>query len=178
MHTPVLLMSLLIFCFIPTAQSHQEFSPDQETLFSTSGLASTYQNESGGNFKPEQVHLVDFNEQTGNYLFRGNMPLNSETFTYHELLGVMNNHSIDKPGHPLPESVRIIDVSLVNTIEKSEKKHLERERSFFDQNRELGEVINHPIYGIPISVKHTHRQWRKKLSKKWGKNKLENRVTI
>lgn len=177
MHTSVLITLLLALSPIPAALSYQELSTDEETFLSTEGLATSYQNETGGNFKPKRVHLVAFNEKTGNYLFRGNMPLNSETFAYDELLGVINSHTLEKLGTSLPETVRIIDVSLVNSIEKSEKKHLEKERSFFSQNPDLGEVINRPIYGIPISVKHTHRKWRKHFSKKWGRDKLDNLVT-
>ncbi|WP_066015862.1 dual specificity protein phosphatase family protein [Endozoicomonas atrinae] len=176
MHTPMLFTLFLAFSIIINAQSHQVFSTEEEILLSTEGLATSYQNETGGSFKPERVHLVAYNEQTGNYLFRGNMPLNSETFAYDELLGIMNVRSQEELGALLPESVKIIDVSLVNSIEKSEKRHLEKERSFFAQNPELGEVINRPIYGIPISVKHTHRKWRKHFSKKWGKDKLESLI--
>ena len=176
MPTLRLLPAILLACFLSEAQPQQTLFPGEDLFLNAEGLATNYQNETGGNFKPERVHLVAYNEQTGNYLFRGNMPLNSETFAYDELLGIMNVRSQEELGALLPESVKIIDVSLVNSIEKSEKRHLEKERSFFAQNPELGEVINRPIYGIPISVRHTHRKWRKHFSKKWGKDKLESLI--
>ncbi|WP_419533158.1 hypothetical protein [Endozoicomonas sp.] len=176
MHAYVRLLFLLIIAFSPVAQSHQERSLDTETFLNTSGLAAAYQNEPSSEFKPERVHLVDYNEQTGNYLFRGNMPLNSKTFAYHELMGIVNSHAIEQTGSPIPEMVRIIDISLINTINPNERRHLAKEHGFFDQNKELGEVIHYPVYGIPVSVKHTHRKWRKHFAKKWGKDKLESLV--
>ncbi|MGY4534167.1 hypothetical protein ACVW0Y_003305 [Pseudomonas sp. TE3786] len=116
----------------------------------------------GSSFSPELVHLVDHDSNTGNFLFRGNMPISNKAFSYQQLVAAMRNAS---PGVPLPDKVYLIDVSLVNSINPAEAADLKIEQGFWQQNPTLGKLINHPVYGSITSPNDYPSALRKRLEK-------------
>eukprot|EP01095_Lingulamoeba_sp_RSL-Kostka_P011042 TRINITY_DN4103_c0_g1_i1.p1 TRINITY_DN4103_c0_g1~~TRINITY_DN4103_c0_g1_i1.p1 ORF type:complete len:243 (+),score=67.07 TRINITY_DN4103_c0_g1_i1:49-777(+) len=98
------------------------------------------------NFEPQKVQLIDFNSETGNFLFRGNEPLNSTGFAYDQLVSTLkeraNNASIE-----FPSKFTLLDVTFLNHLKKEERDDLRTERKFFKQNPELGAYVHHFMMG-------------------------------
>lgn len=116
----------------------------------------------GSHFNPALVHLVDHDTNTGNFLFRGNMPIAGQALSYQQLLTAMRSAS---PGAPLPAKVYVVDVSLVNTVNPAEAADLKIEGAFWQQNPTLGKLINHPVYGSLSSPNDYPSAVRKRLEK-------------
>eukprot|EP01094_Clydonella_sp_ATCC50884_P019598 TRINITY_DN3873_c0_g1_i2.p1 TRINITY_DN3873_c0_g1~~TRINITY_DN3873_c0_g1_i2.p1 ORF type:complete len:252 (-),score=95.71 TRINITY_DN3873_c0_g1_i2:272-991(-) len=94
-----------------------------------------------------KVQLIDYNNATGNFLFRGNEPIINGTFAYDELTQYMaaraNNASI-----PFPSDYYLIDISFINRLKKSEREDLQAETKFFETNPSLGELAHHFLMGV------------------------------
>jgi hypothetical protein len=113
-------------------------------------------------FTPELVSLLATDAGSGNYLFRGNMPIDGNEFSYNQLRAAMKKAA---PGGVLPEQYFLIDISLVNSINPNEAADLAIERQFWKVNSHLGQVINHPVYGSLTSPNDYPEQVRKKLER-------------
>lgn len=110
-------------------------------------------------FSPRKLRLVDYNPVSGNYLFRGNMPIIKGQFAYQELIDTMNQRSMEKLQAPLPEDIYIFDISLISKL--GERHLLKQEQIFTQTNPDLVHLIHHPVYGAvsnpdyyPKSVLH------------------------
>ncbi len=100
-------------------------------------------------FTPRKLRLVDYNPLSGNYLFRGNMPIANGRFAYDELINTMNQRSIDKLETPLPEDAYILDISLISKLNESHL--LKHEQVFTHTNPDLMYLIHYPVYGAVSS---------------------------
>ncbi|WP_257266869.1 protein-tyrosine phosphatase family protein [Endozoicomonas sp. ONNA2] len=110
-------------------------------------------------FSPRKLRLVDYNPESGNYLFRGNMPIIKGQFAYQELIDTMNQRSLEKLQLPLPDNIFIFDISLISKL--GERHLLRKEQVFSQTNPDLVHLIHHPVYGAasnpdyyPKSVLH------------------------
>jgi hypothetical protein len=113
-------------------------------------------------FSPAMVSLIALNSESGNFLYRGDMPINGQQFSYDELRSALKNAT---PGGALPDQYFVVDISLVNSINPQEAVHLGIERRFWKDNNELGQVINHPVYGSLTSPNDYSTEERKRLEK-------------
>ncbi|WP_422462632.1 hypothetical protein [Endozoicomonas sp. ALB115] len=110
-------------------------------------------------FSPRKLRLIDYNPVSGNYLFRGNMPVIKGRFAYQKLIDTMNRRSIEQLHTPLPENIYIYDFSLISKL--GERHLLKQEQMFAQINPDLMQLIHHPVYGAasnpdyyPTSVLH------------------------
>ena len=110
-------------------------------------------------FTPRKLRLVDYNPLSGNYLFRGNMPIIKGRFAYKELIDIMNQRSIEKLEATLPENIYVLDISLISKLNESHL--LKHEKVFTHTNPDLVHLIHYPVYGAvsspdyyPSSVLH------------------------
>lgn len=113
-------------------------------------------------FNPELVRLLDYNTDTGAFLFRGNMPVANNALVYQQLLTAMRKAS---PGTPMADKVFVVDISLVNEVIPAEANDLKIEKNFWQQNPTLGKLINHPVYGSLTSPNDYPSAVRKQLEK-------------
>ena len=91
-------------------------------------------------FNFSHVRLVD-RSTTGNFLFRGGIPLNSsDEFAYHQLVREMRRVA----GAGFPSHFQLVDICLLT----AETADIENERQFFTTNPHLGRFIHWPIYGV------------------------------
>ena len=112
---------------------------------------------------PNLVRLVQGDRTSGNFLFRGNMPVANGVFQYSELTQAIRNAG---QGSGLPANFRVIDISLVNELTPAEKKALAVEKAYWASRPTLGQLISHPIYGSltsPNSYPATKRMELEKL---------------
>ncbi len=88
-----------------------------------------------------RVHLVDM--AAGNFLFRGNMPVNSTGFAYDQLVQYMSERALSEGGVKLPAQIYLIDVSLSNPFDPG----FAQDQAFWANgaNSNLGEWINWPL---------------------------------
>ncbi|MGL4348658.1 MAG: protein-tyrosine phosphatase family protein [Chlamydiales bacterium] len=93
-------------------------------------------------FKPNRLFLVDHTEN--NFLFRGNVPINNETFAYEELIETIKKSAADN-NLDLKDDFKLTVISLLNSFTESETKKIEK--NFFMQYPEKGRVYFHAIYG-------------------------------
>ncbi|MGC6472609.1 MAG: hypothetical protein ACON4W_07015 [Parvibaculales bacterium] len=106
--------------------------------------------ESEEAFDPSRLALVD--NVNGVLLFRSNLPAvldpqNSkvvQSFDYDQLVSAMKQVSAAQ-NVPFPDQPYIVDISLLNDV--IEAQTLEVEQKFFENNPNLGEFINYPIFG-------------------------------
>ena len=96
-------------------------------------------------FTPRKLRLVDYNPVSGNYLFRGDMPIINGQFAYTELIDTMNLRSIEKLEATLPEDIYILDISLISKLNESHL--LKHEQVFTHTNPDLAHLIHYPVYG-------------------------------
>ncbi|MBM7070486.1 dual specificity protein phosphatase family protein [Shewanella sp. 202IG2-18] len=105
-------------------------------------------------YYPERTHLIDQNTQLGTYLFRGNMPLigkgNQRTFQYEQL-----SKQLKKYVKILNSGFYLIDVSLINKVNSDERKDLNIENVYFDNNPDKGVLAHHAIFGQLVSYPRT-----------------------
>ena len=92
---------------------------------------------------PNRVHLVDHNVATDNFLFRGNMPTNSSTFAYDELMALLAVRAANA-SLALPANAYLHVVSLNNIADGSD---FTAEKKFWKQPQSaaLGEFTNWPL---------------------------------
>lgn len=113
-------------------------------------------------FNPALVSLINQDAASGNFLFRGNMPLTNNGFAYDQLVAALKKAS---PGHNLPEQFYLVDISLINSINPQEAGDLKIEKAYWQQHTSNGQLINHPIYGSLTSPNDYATDARKKLEK-------------
>ncbi len=113
-------------------------------------------------FNPKLVSLINKSADSGNFLFRGNMPLNANGFAYNELVAALKKASV---GKNLPEQFYLVDISLINSLNPQEASDLKIEQTFWHQNSSMGELLNHPVYGSLSSPNDYPENVRKKLEK-------------
>ena len=91
------------------------------------------------------MQLITKNDDTGNYSFRGNNPLNGSDedryFDYDDWVDHTNNDVKENWYDKLPKDFYLIDVSLLNL---SNSYDLRIERKYFKENSDKGEFINWP----------------------------------
>ena len=96
-------------------------------------------------FDPKKLRLVEYNSSSGNYLFRGNIPIKKQRFAYEELFAHMSEQSEKELGVPLPKDTLILVVSLISPF--TENKLLQIEERYAERNSDSVRLYNHPIYG-------------------------------
>jgi len=95
----------------------------------------------------QKVQVIDFNATTGNFLFRGNEPINSTgQFAYEELVSYMKQRAANA-SLVLPDSFYLVDLTFINRVQKDERNDLKVEMQFFEDNPQLGEVAHHFLMG-------------------------------
>ena len=134
------------------------FGPPPED---TQHIFLSQMSERNSQFKSDTVHFVDYHTKTGNYIFRGNMPLINNSFAYDQLMNTIRNIVKNKLHRTLPSDTFLIDISLINPV--IEEQDLKRESLFFKQNPDKGILINHPIYGALTSPNSYPEELRKEL---------------
>ena len=112
-------------------------------------------------FKPQSVHFVDYHTKTGNYLFRGGIPLSSGGFTYNQLMHTFRSIAKKKLNRDIPSDAFLIDISLLNNI--IEEQSLKQEAAFLSRNPEKGILLNYPVYGALTSPFSYSEKRRKEL---------------
>lgn len=137
-----LIPALLLLCIVTGAY------PDQQQPIKHDPPLVT-QKKKGVAFDPKKLRLVDVNPETGNYLFRGNMPVINNRFAYNELLTTMNQRIMERLKAPLPENIYILDISLISKI--NESLLLKQEKQFTHINPDRVYLIHHPIFGAVSS---------------------------
>lgn len=134
----------------------------------TKNILEVHQNEkhqhAGAAIAPNHVHFVDDNLQKGNYFFRGSNPVSEKSFQYTNLKRALEDAAIAE-GIVLPQNYYLIDISLLNSIFSPSEKI---EEAFFKENPDLGEVINHPVYGAATNPNDFPEAIRKKLVDKFS----------
>ncbi|MGY4534166.1 hypothetical protein ACVW0Y_003304 [Pseudomonas sp. TE3786] len=113
-------------------------------------------------FNPELVSLIAHVPSSGNFLFRGNIPIQGNEFSYNDLVAALKKAAKDKQ---LPEQFYLVDISLINDINPEEAADLRIEQSFWQKNSQKGRLINHPVYGALRSPNDYPEDVRKKLEK-------------
>jgi len=113
-------------------------------------------------FTPSLVSLIHQDPRSGNFLFRGNLPIEQNSFSYEDLVKALKNAT---PGGALPAQFFLVDISLLNRINPQEDRHLTIEQRFWQQNPQLGKLLNHPVYGSLSSPNSYPNAVRKKLEK-------------
>jgi len=77
-----------------------------------------------------------------NYLFRGNLPLLTNTeFNYNGLIQVLNEKVT------LPKNIFVVDIALEWTFWPDNSSWIPTESAFFQSNPHLGKFIHWPLYG-------------------------------
>lgn len=117
------------------------------------------------NLDPNLVRLVQGDLATGNFLFRGNMPVANGAFQYDDLVQSMRN-AAQAAGRTLPPQFRIIDISLVNELTPGEKNDLAVEMAYWNSHAGQGRLVNHPIYGSLTSPHLYPEAERRRLERK------------
>lgn len=113
-------------------------------------------------FNPELVSLVAEDATSGNFLFRGNMPIHNQQLDYDGLRAAIKKAA---QGKALPDAYFLVDISLINSINPQEAADLHTERSFWKHHSDVGQVINHPVYGALTSPNDYPPEVRKRLEK-------------
>lgn len=101
------------------------------------------------NLDEKRVHFVDLRQLSNgatNMLFRSNMPINTTTLAYDQLVAVMKNRTQQEApaGTTFPEPFYLLDLSLDNVFEPKDTK---TEKSFWQDpaHSKLGGYLNWPI---------------------------------
>ena len=92
---------------------------------------------------PGIVRLVKKDLASGNVLFRGNMPVANGVFQYDQLVKAMRD-AAQASGQVLPQTFKVIDISLVNGLTSGEKKNLEVEQAFWSTRPAQGRAPGSP----------------------------------
>eukprot|EP01029_Cantina_marsupialis_P000362 TRINITY_DN10292_c0_g1_i1.p1 TRINITY_DN10292_c0_g1~~TRINITY_DN10292_c0_g1_i1.p1 ORF type:complete len:237 (+),score=50.75 TRINITY_DN10292_c0_g1_i1:78-788(+) len=100
-----------------------------------------------------EAKKVNYLDHIGhNFLFRGNLPLNSTRgFQYDELVAEIRTKSVSQAGIKVAPKFNLIDVSLITTLKPDEKKDMNAEIDFFRYNPALGHFTSKPLYGQIVS---------------------------
>jgi hypothetical protein len=94
----------------------------------------------------DRVHLIDHNPSTNNFLFRGNMPVNSSgVLDYGLWRDTLIRRAKEEFNVDVPSDFYIIDYSFLYTV--LEPFDLSREKNFFEANPQLGEFRHYPLWG-------------------------------
>ena len=132
-----------------------------------------------GTLDYSRVHIVDQNKETGNFLFRGNMPVNSSdnSFQYQTLVKYMGMRA-EEANVTLPADFTLVDISLNNLFDKA----LKVEKAFWKNpaNAKYGKFINWPLglAGIVPPSKFSPSEQRKMAnSTVWKIDKIPARIT-
>jgi hypothetical protein len=111
-----------------------------------------------------RMHVIDYNEKSQQYLFRGNFPFDSKSkeFDYNTLVDFLKKKAIEERNVTLPSQFRIVDITLLqDLINRSE---LKVEREFFQKNPTLGHVKHWTIIGHPLNASSLSSSTRKKMA--------------
>ncbi len=96
-------------------------------------------------FTPRKLRLVDYDPESGNYLFRGNMPIINGQFAFKEIIDTMNLRCTEQLETTLPEDIFVLDISLISKL--AESHLLKLEQAFTQTNPDLVHLIHYPVYG-------------------------------
>jgi len=93
----------------------------------------------------EKVHLVEYNTTTGNFFFRGNLPVLNESFAFDTLSAYMKNRS-EAVGVAFPEDFSLLDFSLLWIVEEPFTDY-KYEYNFWktDESKTIGSFVEWPI---------------------------------
>ena len=103
-----------------------------------------------------------FRSTTQHYLFRGNFPGDSHSFSYDLLMEYVRSRAQGEAGITLPEKLRLVDISLLqDLINRSE---LKIERDFFEKNAHVGRFVHWTVIGHPVNASSLSEGVRKKMA--------------
>jgi len=124
-----------------------------------------------------KVHLVDYLADTGNMLFRGDMPCNDTAFDWDNLIDYMRQR-VSESGLNFPGSFYVVDISLNNIFDMNP---LETEFWSNPTHASLGTFLNWPIgfAGIlPPAFWALSVAEQMSISQVWGVDQLPDRVAL
>lgn len=134
-------------------------------------------------FDPTRVHFIDrktVSSSISNYLFRGNLPLNSNhTFALSDLNATLQDVAIKEGGFELPSNYFLVIVSLLDPLEL---KDAIVEIDFLKAHPSIGEYVHWPLVGSvipPDSVPEFKRRDLAMSLSNWSLDKLpEKMITL
>ena len=103
-------------------------------------------------FHPDRTRLIDTfkGKFYTNYIFRGNMPVLNESFSYKELIGNLGE-VLQKQNMTFPSSnFYMLDVTYVNSYLPGEEEDLSIEEKFWEANPAKGRILHWPIIGSAL----------------------------
>jgi hypothetical protein len=131
--------------------------------------------------KQDRTWMVDYDADSGNYIFRGNMPCNDTSYQYDTLMEYMAGRAADAgvpfPGYPdtLPY---LVDISFNNGFD-GEGFTLDKQFWKDGANADKGEFINWPLFGEFVMPQTVAVHKRKELIKNgtvWAIDHLSERT--
>merc|ERR1711916_60234 len=136
----------------------------------------------GENFIPGRVHLIDYSNTTGNFLFRTNDPvLANGTYAYDELVETMTSVAAAAGISPFPSEFLIMDHSFLSPLLPAEDKDLKVAQDFFADNPDKGKLISWPLVGSLSNPNKVPSDLREALAKEFPHDdldKLPSRVPL
>ncbi len=82
------------------------------------------------------------------WIFRGNTPTRNISFEYNKLIKILRERA-KAADYPLPDSFRLVDISLLrNDWPLYEKIQVRTEKAYFDSHKKSGLFLNNPIHLI------------------------------
>ena len=119
----------------------------------------------------QKVHLVDYNETTGNFFFRGNLPVLDSAFAYEALSSYMRNRSAAM-NVPFPEDFSLHIFSLLWIVEEpfTDYKY-EFDYWKTDERKKLGSFTEWPISfsGLTVVPSMMPESWAESVAKDFVK---------
>lgn len=96
-------------------------------------------------FQPNSLSLVDYTEK--NFLFRGNIPVNDDTYAYEELVEAIKKNATDN-NLDLNDDFKLTVINLIGhpTLEEAEASKIQYH--FFKKYPEKGTLHYHSIYTL------------------------------
>lgn len=119
----------------------------------------------------EKVHLVDYDSTSGNFIFRGNLPVLNQTFALDTLASYMKKRA-EENNVAFPEKFIIHDISLIWEIEEPFIDY-KYEVAFWDdeKNQKYGSLTKWPISfsGLVVTPDMMPESWARSIAKKFVK---------
>jgi hypothetical protein len=97
-----------------------------------------------GNLDYSRTHCVDYDEATGNFIFRSNMPVIDNEFAYDTIVSYFSERAQEECGVALPDDFYFVDVTLNDALDNTDWAY---EKEFWSDyhNFDLGRIVLWPI---------------------------------
>lgn len=114
-----------------------------------------------------KVHLVEYNEETGNFFFRGNLPVLNQTFALEALSSYMKTRTEEK-NLTFPSDFLLNDISLIWLVEEPFTDY-KYEMDFWEneENSKFGTFTKWPISfsGLTLTPDMMPESWARPIAK-------------